>query len=193
MAAAFERALAPGRTARQFAPRARNGDPVEFDNSTRIARATALAKGANVTLAVRNASGTFAATAHDCKRVAKEGDSAWLRFGLQPGTLDAASDPSTLLNHTVLLWCDAALPPERDRIDAFPHFAVFSRSITVTVTRRCPRCARRSRSDAEGGNAQPRRRLPRFVCEPALAGGCGPGAGLVSKRSHTVVSGADAP
>ncbi|HEY9086447.1 MAG TPA: hypothetical protein VIN40_11015 [Candidatus Tyrphobacter sp.] len=90
-----------------------------------IARASALAKGANVTLAVRNAPGTFAATTHDCKRVAKEGDSAWLRFGLQPGVLDATSDPATLLNHTVLLWCDAALPPDRDRISAFAAFRGF--------------------------------------------------------------------
>jgi hypothetical protein len=90
-----------------------------------IGRAAALAKGANVTLAVRNAPGTYAATGHDCKRIAKEADSAWLRFGLQPGSLDAATDPAGLIPHTVLLFCESALPPQRDRTEAFSSFRGF--------------------------------------------------------------------
>jgi sugar phosphate isomerase/epimerase len=73
----------------------------------RLGTATSLAKRANVTLALRNAAGTFAATAHDCKRVSKEADSAWLRFGLDPRAFDAASDPVALAPNAVLLWSDA--------------------------------------------------------------------------------------
>jgi sugar phosphate isomerase/epimerase len=74
----------------------------------RIGAATSRAKQSNVTLAVRNVAQTFAATTHDCKRVAKEADSAWLRFGLQPARFDAAGDPRALAPNTVLLWSDAA-------------------------------------------------------------------------------------
>ncbi len=91
----------------------------------RIARATSLAKSANVTLAVRNAPGTFAENGYDCKRTCKEGDSAWLRLGLEPALLGAATDPATLADRTVLLWCDAAQPPEHDRADAFVGFRGF--------------------------------------------------------------------
>ena len=66
--------------------------------------ATSRAKAANITLAVRNAPGTFAGTAADCKRVSKEADSAWLRFGLEPRAFDPASDPAPLADRTVLLW-----------------------------------------------------------------------------------------
>ena len=72
----------------------------------RLGVATSLAKRANVTLALRNAPGTFAASAHDCKRVSKEADSAWLRFGLEPLAFDAGSDASALAPNAVLLWSD---------------------------------------------------------------------------------------
>ncbi len=86
---------------------------------------TALAKGHNVTLALRNAPQTFAAGVHECKRVAKEADSAWLRFGPEPPTLDAASDPQALAGNTVLLWSDAASQSESSiaaTIAAFGNF-----------------------------------------------------------------------
>jgi sugar phosphate isomerase/epimerase len=70
----------------------------------RLGTATSLAKKTNVTLAVRNATGTFAATTADCKRVSKETDSAWLRFGIEPNAFDAASDPAVLADRTVLIW-----------------------------------------------------------------------------------------
>ena len=69
-----------------------------------LGMATSLAKKANVTLAVRNAAGTFAATASDCKRVSKESDSAWLRFGFEPAAFDAASDARAHAEKAVLLW-----------------------------------------------------------------------------------------
>ncbi|HEY6326096.1 MAG TPA: hypothetical protein VIW73_06230 [Candidatus Cybelea sp.] len=76
------------------------------DQLARLGVATSLAKTLNVTLAVRNAPETFAAGTHDLKRVAKEADSAWLRFGPEPETLDAGSDAATLQPNTVLLWSD---------------------------------------------------------------------------------------
>ncbi|MEO6912845.1 MAG: hypothetical protein ABI182_02335 [Candidatus Baltobacteraceae bacterium] len=72
----------------------------------RLGIATSLAKHLNVTLAVRNAAGSFAATTHDCKRVSKEADSAWLRFGPDFLGFDGASEPASLLPNTVLAWHD---------------------------------------------------------------------------------------
>lgn len=77
------------------------------DQLERLGVATSLAKRLNVTLAVRNAPATFAGSTSDCKRVAKETDSAWLRFGPQPGTFEAADDLQALRGSTVLLWVDA--------------------------------------------------------------------------------------
>jgi hypothetical protein len=80
----------------------------------RLASATSLAKAANVTLALRDMPGTFAAGAHELKRVSKEADSAWLRFAL---TLErfAADDVAALASNTVLLWCRACAPAHVDR------------------------------------------------------------------------------
>lgn len=73
----------------------------------RLNAATSLAKSRNVTLALRNAPATFAAGVHDCKRVAKEADSAWLRFGPRPQVLEAGGDPAELASNSVLVWSDA--------------------------------------------------------------------------------------
>ena len=70
----------------------------------RLGPATGLAKRHNVTLALRNAPGTFAATTHDMKRVSKEADSAWLRYAPDFGRLDSASEPEPLLAKAVLVW-----------------------------------------------------------------------------------------
>ena len=93
----------------------------------RLGVATALAKQLNVTLALRNAPSTYAATTHDCKRVAKETDSAWLRFGPEPSSFDAASDARALAGDTILLW--SAIRESDDdiarTIAAFPDFRGF--------------------------------------------------------------------
>lgn len=81
----------------------------------RLSEAARLAKRYNVTLCVRNAVGTFAATASDCKRVSKETDSAWLRFGLDPHAFDATSDPEALAERTVLLWFPLEGEPDGER------------------------------------------------------------------------------
>jgi hypothetical protein len=73
----------------------------------RLGSATSLAKRLNVTLALRNAPGTFAATSHDMKRASKEADSAWLRYGPDFDALDAASDASALAAKAVLAWARA--------------------------------------------------------------------------------------
>ena len=70
----------------------------------RLGEATSHAKRLNVTLAIRNAPHTFAASAHDLKRVSKEADSAWLRYSPDFGALEAGSDPAELLSKTVLAW-----------------------------------------------------------------------------------------
>jgi sugar phosphate isomerase/epimerase len=113
MRSSLERAVALG------APLLAAPLPLETSGSwieqlERLGTATTLAKRANVTLALRNAPATFAASAHDCKRVSKETDSAWLRFGLDPRAFDAASDPAALAPNTVLLW--------NDMIEAFADF-----------------------------------------------------------------------
>ena len=71
----------------------------------RLNVATGLAKASNVTLALRNAPQTFAASTYDCKRAIKQADSAWLEFGLETQAFDAASDCAPLASKTVLLWC----------------------------------------------------------------------------------------
>ena len=95
------------------------------DQLARLGAATSLAKEHNVTLALRNAAGTFAATTHDCKRVAKEADSAWLRFGPQPQAFDVASDPRLLASNTVLLWSDAGSESARSIANTLALFSDF--------------------------------------------------------------------
>jgi hypothetical protein len=95
------------------------------DQLARLGVATSLAKSHNVTLALRNAPHTFAATTYDCKRVAKETDSAWLRFGPEPRRLDAASEPAALEPNTVLLWSDVADETERSIAQVVALFRAF--------------------------------------------------------------------
>jgi hypothetical protein len=101
------------------------------DQLARLGEATSLAKAHNVTLALRNAPHTFAATTHDCKRVAKEADSAWLRFGPEPLLLDAASEPRLLEPNTVLLWSDAAVQNGRSIAQTLEVFPVFRGHVAI--------------------------------------------------------------
>jgi sugar phosphate isomerase/epimerase len=93
----------------------------------KLGTASSLAKSANVTLAVRNAPGTFAATEHECKRVSKETDSAWLRFGLEPTAFGAATDIEPLREKTVLLWVDNREPKLDPLWHGFHGFAVIDK------------------------------------------------------------------
>jgi hypothetical protein len=113
------------------APMANETDFSWSDQLVHLNDATSLAKALNVTLAVRNAPRTFTATAHDYKRVAKEADSAWLRFGPDPQALDAASDPRSLAVNTVLLWSDARAQ-KRDSVEkTIKDFAAFRGHVVI--------------------------------------------------------------
>lgn len=72
----------------------------------RLGRATSSAKRLNVTIAIRNAPHTYAATTAGMKRVSKEADSAWLRYGPDFATLDATSEREPLVAKCVLAWHD---------------------------------------------------------------------------------------
>jgi sugar phosphate isomerase/epimerase len=93
----------------------------------KLGTATSLAKAANVTLALRNAPGTYAASEHACKRVTKEADSAWLRYGLDPAAFDAASDVASLRAKTVLLWANAPGAPALEGWAPFRGFAAIEK------------------------------------------------------------------
>jgi hypothetical protein len=77
------------------------------DVQTRLGTATSVAKRLNVTIAVRNVPHTYAASTHDMKRVSKEADSAWLRYGPDFCAFDAASEPESILTKCVIGWYDA--------------------------------------------------------------------------------------
>jgi len=78
------------------------------DVLTGLGQAASLAKRFNVTLALRNQPNSFAAGTHDMKRVTKETDSAWVRYGPDFDTLEEGSDPNELLPKAVLAWLDYA-------------------------------------------------------------------------------------
>ena len=73
----------------------------------RLDEACSLAKRCNVTLAVRNVPQTFAASSHDLKRVAKEADSAWLRFGPDLDRFEPPDDPQAVLARSVIAFFPA--------------------------------------------------------------------------------------
>jgi len=97
----------------------------------RLAVATSIAKRFNVTLALRNAPQTFAAGTADCKRVVKETDSAWLRYGPDPPQLDAASDAQALAPNTVLLWSGLQQQTEQTVAYATRAFADFRGYVAI--------------------------------------------------------------
>jgi hypothetical protein len=72
-----------------------------------LSRAAGHAKRLNVTLALRNAPHTFAAGTHDLKRVAKEADSAWIRYAPDVFALEAGSEPEAIAAKAVLTWGSA--------------------------------------------------------------------------------------
>jgi hypothetical protein len=97
----------------------------------RLAVATSLAKRLNVTLALRNAPQTFAAGTADCKRVVKETDSAWLRYGPDPQVLDAAGDAQALAPNIVLLWSGLRQQTEQTVAAATREFAGFRGYVAI--------------------------------------------------------------
>ena len=130
MRSALERAVALG------APLLASPLPLETGGSwieqlARLGTATSLAKRATLRSHCATQPGTFAATAHDCKRVSKEADSAWLRFGLDPGAFDSASDPAALAPNAVLLWSDVDAAAGNAIADTIAAFAIVSRTLAL--------------------------------------------------------------
>ncbi len=60
------------------------------------------AKRVNVTLALRTFTGTLCESAADCKRLAKDVDSAWLRFATAPDVSRAPEESASLLAKSVI-------------------------------------------------------------------------------------------
>ena len=108
----------------------------EFSWSEQLERclATSLAKRLNVTLLAKRPN-TFAAGTQDCKRVVKETDSAWLRYGPDPQELDAASDAQPLATNTVLLWSGVRKQTEQTVAAATHAFAIFADTLPSTRLR----------------------------------------------------------
>jgi sugar phosphate isomerase/epimerase len=104
---------------------ARDTDSSWSEQLDRLSTASSLAKSANVTLAVRNAPGTFAATSQEFKRVLKETDSAWLRLAPEPQAFDRTSDPESAKSQTVLLWSSVGAQTEGSVDDIVTTFATF--------------------------------------------------------------------
>jgi len=67
-----------------------------------IKAASGAAKRSNVTLALRAAGGTLCESVADCKRLAKDVDSAWLRLAFTPLAFTASDDPAVLLSKAVI-------------------------------------------------------------------------------------------
>jgi sugar phosphate isomerase/epimerase len=80
-------------------------DPAAWGRFTDEARTLAsAAKAANVTLAVRNARGTLCESAADVRRLAKDVDSAWLRFALEPAAFGTPDEGDVLLAKSVIAF-----------------------------------------------------------------------------------------
>ena len=91
----------------------------------RLGSATSAAKRLNVTIAIRNAPQTYAATTAGMKRVAKEADSAWLRYGPDFAALDAASEREPLAAKCVLAWHDVGAPGIEETVKTLGDFRGF--------------------------------------------------------------------
>jgi sugar phosphate isomerase/epimerase len=80
-------------------------DPAAWGQFTDEARTLAsAAKATNVTLAVRNAKGTLCESSADVRRLAKDVDSAWLRFALEPAAFGTPDESDVLLAKSVIAF-----------------------------------------------------------------------------------------
>lgn len=69
-------------------------------------KAASAAKRSNVTLAIRNAPGTFCEDASALKRLAKDVDSAWIRYAPDPARLLPLESAETLASRAVIVTHD---------------------------------------------------------------------------------------
>jgi sugar phosphate isomerase/epimerase len=99
---ALERAQALGAPLLVFKAPAAGSDPEAWGRFVEGAKsASRLAKACNVTLALRNAPQTLCESGADLKRLAKDVDSAWLRFGPDLASL-ATDEAATLTPKSVI-------------------------------------------------------------------------------------------
>jgi hypothetical protein len=121
------------------APKASDEPAAWTEFSATLKPLAGAAKRANVTLALRNDRATLCASIADCKRIAKDIDSAWLRFALAAGTLGALDRSDDLVPKTVIATHRVAQvttfalgddPQARDLIEALHGFRGF-----VTIDR----------------------------------------------------------
>jgi len=84
------------------------------------------AKALNVTLAVRNVEGTMCASGSDLRRLAKDVDSAWLRFASDPLGAGGPRELDAILAKTVIAPCT---------IDPLAGFAAPGDTRAVTIIR----------------------------------------------------------
>jgi len=84
------------------APEARDVASAWGAFTERLQRLAQTAKGLNVTLALQNVPGTLCATPADLRRAAKDVDSSWLRFALDPVAPGAADGAAAILPKTVI-------------------------------------------------------------------------------------------
>ena len=172
-----------GRAARRRRRSRARSDCSWSDQLARLGAQRRWQRRVNVTLAVRNAPGTFAASTHDCKRVAKEADSAWLRFGPEPAALDAASDPRALrAEHRLAVERCSARRRERSIAANDRGVCGISRTLALDDASgdgRSPRSTAARDGDALANeDTQPHiASCARGDRTCFLAGGCGPGAG----------------
>ena len=101
----LELALALGAPLAVAGAAAASAEPAAWGVFTQAVRARAASgKRLGVTIAVRNAPETLCASESDLRRLAKDVDSAWLRFAPDPATFAGSDDPATLLPKTVLVF-----------------------------------------------------------------------------------------
>jgi sugar phosphate isomerase/epimerase len=101
----LELALALGAPIAVGGAPAASEDPAAWGNFAEVARARAAsAKRLGVTLALRNAPQTLCLSGSDLRRLAKDVDSAWLRFAPDLAALPGADEATTLLPKTVLAF-----------------------------------------------------------------------------------------
>jgi len=98
------------------------------------------AKRRNVTLALSNVPQTLCASAADLRRVAKDVDSAWLRFAFDPLAAGANDDGARLLGKSVIVRAEIpelatfATPDDRVASELVRHVARFRGCVLVEGT-----------------------------------------------------------
>jgi hypothetical protein len=107
---AFERAQALGAPLLLLRAPAASSDPEAWGRFAEGAKAASkLAKACNVTLALRNAPQTLCENGADLKRLAKDVDSAWLRFGPDLRSLGADEAPSLMPKSVIATYSIAEI------------------------------------------------------------------------------------